>query len=323
MGTPTHAGFLRKLTGFDPFERTEEAVVQAVVKLDIDLLAFGLPVRAQGSESDEHLYGLNPTDWRHEGRGPEDLFSYDPVKFRDDLPALPHNEAVRLIKARLAREKSLVGETALTAVGYTFTTCVHYAAEDLDWVRFLIACVTEPDSVDGLLDRFQAASEGIFRAHAATDIEVMFSHDDIAMATGTVQSPDWLRQHVIRRYREIWRPVKENGIPLIFMTDGDFQQVATDLVEAGAEGFFLDQPSMDLARLVEQCGPDLMYFTGPSPATMTTGSPADVRAAVRDFADMARPLPRFFFHVPGGYTRNMPTDNVEAYYDACREFGAR
>jgi uroporphyrinogen decarboxylase-like protein len=322
LDQPTHAGFLQKLTGIDPFEDTTSAVVAALGKLDVDFLAFGLPEPAMRRADGKHQYGLRPTEWRHTGRTLGDLATYDPALTRSDLPGVDERGCEAQIRTRIDHESALVGDCLCNA-GFTFTTCIHYAAEDLDWEEFLIACLAEEENVGVFLDRCQLASEKVFRAHAAAGVEVMFSHDDIAMSTGTVQSPDWLRRNVLRRYPEIWRPIKEAGVPLLFMTDGDFSAVADDLLEAGADGFFLDAPCMDLPDLVRRCGRDKVYYTGPSPAVMTTGAPGDVRDAVARLAEVARDLPRFFFHLPGGYTRNMPVENVQSWYEACREYGRR
>ena len=186
-----------------------------------------------------------------------------------------------------------------------------------------MACAAEEDRIDLLLDRFQAASEKIMRAHAQCGIEVMLSHDDIAMATGLCLSPPWLRRHLLPRYRQLWAPLRERGIPVMFVSDGDYGEVARDLVDAGADGLFVDAPCMDLPQLAEQCGRDKIYFTGPSPALLTTGTPRDVRAEIARLVQIARDLPRFFFHMPGGWVHNMPTENVQMFYDAARELGRR
>jgi uroporphyrinogen decarboxylase len=143
------------------------------------------------------------------------------------------------------------------------------------------------------------------------------------MNIGLVMHPDWLRKHLIPRYRQIFQPIKAKGVPILFMTDGNFLEVAADLKNAGADGFFLDTPCMHLESLVERCGRDLIYYTGPSPATLEIGSPHDVQEAVRRLAEIGRELPRFFFHMPGGWTHTMPVENVQCYYESCREYGQR
>jgi len=320
---PSHPGLVEKLTGINIFSEPSKAIARAVHMLDVDMLMCSIPDRATGSNlSTPNLYGLNATEWRHKGATRQDIFSYDPSKNRKDAACLNEAECVQQFQAQIDRDRSLVADTTLP-IGYTFTTCIHYAAEDLDWEEFLIACSAEEEKVSVLLDRFQTASEKIIRAWARTDIEVMLTHDDIAMSTGTVQSPAWIRKHLIPRYRKIIRPLKDRGIPVLFMTDGDFSAAAKDLVEIGADGFFLDTPCVDLEELVSQCGPDLIYFTGPSPSTMTVGTPDDVRAEVARLAEIGRYLLRFFFHMPGGYPHNMPVENVMAFYEACREYGQR
>ena len=67
----------------------------------------------------------------------------------------------------------------------------------------------------------------------------------------------------------------------------------------------------------------MIYFTGPSPATVMTKKPAEVKAEMKDIAQIARDCPRFFWNMPGGFPHNMPTENVEAFYEACLEFGGR
>jgi hypothetical protein len=324
--TPTHRLFLQHLTGIDPFAKSEKAaeraVVEAIRKLDIDLLMCDIPEQITVSDADPNLFGLGTTAWRNAQSTRSDLFAYDPARDRPWDTALSETEFKKSRTAQFQRIQRLVGDTAL-AHGFFFTTCIHYAAEDLNWEDFFIACVTEEDRVATLLDRFQAASAKVMRAWADIGPEVMLAHDDIATAHGTSLSPDWLRKHILPRYRAILAPFKKKHIPVMFMTDGNFSAVAQDLVEAGADGFFLDRPCMDLAALANPCGPDLIYFTGPAPATMTVGTPADVRREIRELAEVGRDLPRFFFHMPGGFTHTMPLANVVAFYEACREYGRR
>ena len=324
--TPSHRLFLKHLTGIDPFDKgpkaAERAVVAAIKKLDIDMLMCDIPEQITVRDDDPNLFGLGTTAWRNATSTRSDLFGYDPSRDRPWDSSMSAAEFKRDRTALFERLHRLVGDTALVH-GFYFTTCIHYAAEDLNWEDFFIACLCEEERVAALLDRFQAASEKVMRVWADIGPEVMLAHDDIATAHGTSLSPAWLRKHILPRYRAILAPFKEKNIPVMFMTDGNFLDVARDLVEAGARGFFLDRPCMDLAPLVDKCGPDLIYFTGPAPGTMTVGTPADVRREIRELAELGRCLPRFFFHMPGGFTQNMPLENVGAFYDACRSYGRR
>jgi len=323
LDQPGHPGFLKKLTGIDPFENTEQAIAKAVALLDIDLLAGSVAHQTQATADAPHLYGLHTTAWRHAGSPRADIVSYDPARDRPGDPAGMDEQTCRaFLQARLDRDRRLVGQTVLP-IGFTYTTCIQYAAEDLHWPDFLMATVTGDKHIPALLDRCEAASAKIYRAYAATDVEVLFTHDDIAMTTGLIYSPAWLREQLLPRYRRLFALLKARQIPILFSTDGRFVDVAQDLVAAGADGFFLDTPCVTLEEIVQLCGKSLVYFTGPAPATMRCGTPARIREEIRRMAEIARDLPRFFFHLVGGWTHDTPIANVQAFYEACRKWGAR
>lgn len=321
---PLHPNFLRKLTGKDPFRQTAEVTREAVIKLDIDMLVCGLVESTTASEGDPDLYNILPlAEWRNEETTSRDLFSYDPQTYRGfDVHSKSEEEIAAEVKARLDHEQDVLGDVCLKQ-GFTFTTCIHYAAEDLNWEDFFIATVTDPEEIEALLDRFEAASAKVFRAHVRAGVPAMMSHDDIAMATGPTLSPDWLRKNIFPRYKRIWKPMVDAGIPIMFMSDGDVTELAEDVLEAGATGIMLDSPCVDLVELVSRCGRDVAYYTGPSPALMNHGSAQQVRDEMKRIAEIARDLPRFFWHQPGSWLADMPTENVQTWYECAREFGRR
>lgn len=320
---PNHPGFLRKLTGIDPFVDPETAIGKAVAALDVDLLACEIPTAA-GAANDPHLYGLDKTEWRHADSARKGFFDYDPLQ-EHHFVSRPQEEITARFTLMIERHRRLTGDSALS-MAFLFTTCIHYAAEALDWIPFLMACCDEEREADmiSLLDRFEAASTRYVEAIAQVPgLEVMLSHDDLAMNTATVQSPVWLRRNVIERYGRIWKPLLDRGIPVLHMSDGNYLAVAGDIAAQGASGFFVDAPCMSLSDLAEAVGRDKVFYTGPSPATLTVGSAGEVRDAVRRLAQEAEDLPRFFFHLPGGWVHNMPTENVQAFYEACQRYGVR
>ena len=317
---PTHPGFLKGLTGVDPFVRPVDAVVEAIRILDVDMLMCSIPEEiTPQEEEDASLYDISYTKWRNDHTGQKDIYSYDPSVFRRNTPAtLTVEQCVAAYKRVTDRNDKLAGEVALP-IGYLFTTCIHYAAEDLDWPAFLMGCISDDRRILPLLDRFQETSSKLISAWSQTDIKVMLCHDDIAMKTGLLLSPIWLRKNLIPRYKILWEPLKRKGIKILFVSDGNYSEVARDIREAGADGFFLDTPTMDLERLVDQCGTDAIYFTGVSPLTMTSDTPQQIFHQMDHIAGAAQNLSRFFFHMVGSWPHNIPVVNVEAFYAACRK----
>jgi len=315
--TPDHRGFLKHLTGRDCFDDMEGVVAEAVRRLDVDFLAFEIPATPKDKssrENDPNLYGNDPTEWRHGESTANDIFNHDPLAKRPWLNATVDELARRFAEGD-ARSRRLAGGVALTH-GFTFTTCLHYAAEDLNYEEFLCACALEPGRVPPLFDCYETHSANILNAWLRCNPELMVCHDDIASAKGLTLGRDFYREHLFPRYQRLFAPFIQNEIPLLYMTDGNFMDVAADLSAMGASGFFVDRPAMDLERLARLCGADKIYFTGPSPALMTRGSPGDVARDMKALASFARNVRGFMFHMPGGWPHNIPVENVKAYYSA-------
>ncbi|MEG2381517.1 MAG: uroporphyrinogen decarboxylase family protein [Oscillospiraceae bacterium] len=319
METPAHIGFLKKVSGIDPLENLHASIIKAMEIYDIDMPIFGLPESA--TTNDPNQYGVGATQWRHEGSNTADILSYDPIIYRNLENCDEKYWENDLNNNFLKLEKEL-GERYVRQSG-TFTTCMHYAAEDLDFEEFLCDCVLEEDAISKMLERCEKLSTIMMSGYAKTNVELMICHDDIANSSSMTVSAEWLRRNVIPRYKRIYKPLLDAKIPVIFMSDGNYMDIIEDIKNLNVSGFFLDTPCMDLKTVVEVCGKDMIYLTGPTPATLNMGTVNDVKDAVKELAELARDLPRFFFHMPGGFTHNTPTENVVAYFDACLEFGKR
>lgn len=318
LDMPEHRGFIRYLTGLDCMKEPEEAISRAVRLLDVGILMCSAPHAAadpEQMEQDPNLYNLSPTAWRNHDTTDSRIFEHDPLANRGGWNV--NDDALfRVLAGEDLRNREIAGGTAITH-GFLFTTCFHYAAEDLDYEAFLCACVEEPEKIDTLLDRYEALSTRLLHAWRRVNVEMMLCHDDIANAQNLTLSPAFYRRHLFPRYKRLYAPFKENGIPVFSMTDGNFLSVAQDYVEAGADGFFLDRPAIELDDLAAVCGRGRFYFTGPAPEIMTNGTPKDVAYEMDRLREMSRDIPGFIFHMPGGWVHNMPVENVKAYY-ACQ-----
>ncbi len=120
---PNHPGFLRELTGLNPFEQPVAAVAAAIRQLDIDLMLGSVP---------RVITAKLETGWRHADSTRAEIWSYDPARDRDDVAGMDEAAAVRQCQGELDADWKEGGGVALP-VGRTFTTCIHYAAEDLQW----------------------------------------------------------------------------------------------------------------------------------------------------------------------------------------------
>lgn len=316
LDLPNHRNFVKYLTGLDCLYETEKAIAEAIKKLDVDILMCSVPYQPQNpefNENDPNLYSIDPTAWRNHESTSDNIFDHDPLEIRP-FYNVSDEELLKNHIEEDARNRRIVGGTALTH-GFTFTTCIHYSAEDLDYEEFLCACYEEPEKIEILFDKYEALSHRLITSWANSNIEMMLCHDDIANAKNLTFSPDFLRKHLFPRYKRLFAPIKEKNIPLLAITDGNFLEVAPDYVEAGADGFYVDRPSLDLVELIKICGEDKIYFTGPTPEIVTNGSVGDVVKEMDMLKEISKSVNGLMFHIPGGWVHNMPVENVKAYYE--------
>lgn len=312
---PIHAKYVEHMSGMDVRTHPREAMVATLRKLDMDIGMGWVPPQLIEEGQDN--------DWRNQDSTINDIFNYSPYS-RNDIAGMNEEDARAQAWKEYNDDVEQYGDIALP-VGRTFTTLFHYAAEDLNWEEFLMAALTDEDEIDKMLGHWAECSAKNIKAWMDTPVEVMITHDDIATSKGMLISPDWLRKHIFNRYRDLFQLIKDAGKYHLFMTDGDYREIVDDILEIGVDGFFIDPPCVDLEWLSDKAGRDKIYYTGPAPALFTNGSPADMKAAVKDMAEFAaEALPRFFFHSTGAIMApNVPVANIVAYFDACREFGQR
>jgi uroporphyrinogen decarboxylase len=107
-------------------------------------------------------------------------------------------------------------------------------------------------------------------------------------------------------------------------SDGDIAEIMPDLVEVGLTVFNPVQPEVtDHTWLRKTFGNNLAYYGGVSTqSVMPFGSPAEVRAAVRECARILAPDNTGLLIAPSHRMMvDIPMENVEAFMETCAELG--
>ncbi|MFB0517244.1 MAG: uroporphyrinogen decarboxylase family protein, partial [Candidatus Neomarinimicrobiota bacterium] len=159
-------------------------------------------------------------------------------------------------------------------------------------------------------------------AWSQVDIEVFISHDDLAMTKGPIFRPDWFREHIFPHYPQIWKPLKDKGIKVIFCSDGNYGPLIDDIAAAGADGFIIE-PSVDLQTVVGKYGGRKAIIGNVDTKVLTFEGEKEIEAEVRRCVSTAGHHPGFFINAVGGIPHNIPLKNVEAYFAACRKYRSR
>ncbi|MBO3802645.1 MAG: hypothetical protein JTT11_02020 [Candidatus Brockarchaeota archaeon] len=322
-----HTGLIRKLAGFDPFLDPERALAKTYEKLDTDMIFYthqSIDPYYEARKADgksftekENWSKLYPSTWRVEHRvsSEEDVLNYEP-----SMGGLSLDQVAEEFGRAHDRQRKLY-RSQLVPGGYyctTFMWCVMHFG--LEWT--IRAAARDPGRFERLLGRFAEISMRDFEAWSMCDIEAFISHDDICMTEGPIMNPRWLRRYVFPWYERLWRVLKARGIRVIFCSDGNVDKIVDDVAEAGADGFILE-PSCDLGRTVEKYGDSKVIVGNVDLKALTFGREGDVVAEVLRCVRTAGHCPGYFINVTGSIPDNVPLENLEAYFAACKKFGSR
>jgi hypothetical protein len=319
-----HPLIVKKLSGLDPRVEPERALSRTYDALDMDLLWYtDEPYRLEpefyvGTKYGETEWGWGTSQWRltYPFRSVEEVLAYWPTKQFEISEADSYRRY-----ADTYREMCETYPTPLVPGGYydtLFMWCQRVFG--LEWT--IKAAKRDQDRFDQLLDGFSLLSLRDMRAWAKVKPPVFISHDDLCSSQGPFFSPRWYKEHIFSRYKKIWAPLKEASIPILFCSDGKIDLLVEGLIDAGADGFIIE-PSVNMAKLAKRYGDTKVIIGNASTALISYGSVNDTVNEVKRCVAEAGQCAGYFFNATGGITHNMPLENVEAYFEACRTYGDR
>jgi len=325
-----------RLTGIDPLEDMKAACLAVIEKLELDLSWGGLPQppeqgyppEREGVTSGGQVreWGLFGTCWKEEGAHlssgrrarARDVIEYDPWSYEQRSMS----ELVRDFQAQHSKAQGEIGNRLLVAEAH-YTTLFHWFLGLFGWRPTVMAASKYPREFKVQVDRFAELSRFYMEAWSrVSGLHVFISHDDICMSNGPIFSPKWYRDYIFPHYEEIWAPLKERGIPVIFCSDGDLTLIVDDLFAAGADGLIFE-PYLDLSWLARRWGGKKILIGNVNTRILTGGTPADVVREVERCIKTCGQLPGYFLNASGQLPHNIPWENLKAYLDTCRRMRRR
>ena len=208
----------------------------------------------------------------------------------------------------------------VAALGKVFT-CVSWLM-GLEGLSFALA--DDPDLVAALFERvgrFQyRVTENLLRYDA---VGAIWHADDIAFKTQLLVHPRVLRSHVFPWYAKMNRLVHAKDRLVVYHSDGDLQEVVEDIITCGFDGLNpIEPPAMDITAIKRQYGRrisiigniDLGY-------TLTRGTPAEVRAEVRQRIHDLAPGGGFVFNQIHNVQPQVPAENIARMLDTVLTYG--
>lgn len=220
------------------------------------------------------------------------------------------------VKAAHAEGKIVIG-----MVGHMYET----AWQIRGYEEFLMDMMTQPAWAECLLERIAQNNMIIATAAARAGADELLCGDDVANQQALMFPPELWRRMMLSRWSKIWAEVKRinPAMRLWYHSDGNITAIVDELVKAGLDVLNPVQPEcMDTDALYKKFGRRLTFhgLIG-TQSTMPFGTPKSVRARVKEVIEKYGRNGGLILAPTHVLEPDVPIANIDAYCDACREFG--
>ncbi len=198
--------------------------------------------------------------------------------------------------------------------GGHYNTIVSGAVQAFGW-DLLLEAASDKRGFDKVLEGIFQVTLHSVKAWARTSIDVFIQHDDMVWTSGAFMHPDFYRQSIFPRYRQLWQILHDAGKMVLFCSDGDYTQFVDDIAQAGADGFIFE-PLTDLDLIAARFGKTKVIMGSKVDCrTLTFGDRDQIKREVDATLKVARDCPGFVFAVGNHLPSNIPLDNAQYYFD--------
>lgn len=233
--------------------------------------------------------------------------------FRDE------EEIYRRYRARYPAEWGDAAPEGSCAEVFFYNTMFMWPLLVFGYENFLMLCL-EPE-FERIMDEFAEINRRVFRVFARLPVNFVICHDDIALSTGPVCSPEWMHKYIFPRYEEFWGIVKAAGKEVIYMCDGCVDFYVDDIMACGARGI-VSEPFTDfkaIARRYENC---MLAGEGDNRILMRN-NPEEIRRMVLSMTETGKMSGGYMMCVGNHIPYNVPPEAVKRYLDLSVELARR
>lgn len=192
--------------------------------------------------------------------------------------------------------------------------------------EFLMDLLDRPAWAECLLERLHRNNRIFAKALASAGADILGTGDDIANQNALMFSPEIWRKMILSRWAAIWREAHaiHPRIKTWYHTDGNCMSIVGEMVEAGLDILNPVQPECLDADEVHRRWGKRLSFDGciGTQSTMPWGTPQDVRARVKEVIEKYGQEGGLFLSPTHVLEPEVPIANIEALFEACREYGA-
>jgi uroporphyrinogen decarboxylase len=193
--------------------------------------------------------------------------------------------------------------------------------------QFLMDMIERPSWAQCLLERLNHNGLAIARQFARAGGDMLGTGDDIANQNSLMFSPQIWRQMILAPWAKVWQEAKAINpqVRTWYHTDGNAMPTIGEMVDSGLDILNPLQPEcLDIDEVYRRWGSRLC-FDGcmGTQSTMPWGKPADVRDRVKHIIESYGRSGGLFISPTHVLEPEVPVANIEAMFDAVREYGTR
>ena len=215
------------------------------------------------------------------------------------------------------------------AEGHAVTVWVGHMYESAWQIRgyeqFLMDTIERPAWAECLLERLFEQNLLVARAAARAGADRITTGDDVANQNALMFSKDTWKKLIHSRWEKVWAEIKSihPESRIWYHSDGNILDIVDDLVNAGVDILNPLQPEcLDVDEVHRRHG-DRVTFDGTigTQSTMPWGTPEDVRARVKEVIEKYGRNGGLIISPTHVLEPEVPLENIDALFDACREYG--
>jgi len=311
-----HTDYFHERTGVDPKDAEFGPAIERLWEIDFgwltdDGLLGDWERYGRATDMGHAVYATDGSDMRSPAHCPfpsvEEVWAFDAV----GEYGLPDRAEQVSAYERILSENRERYPQRLTTGGY-YRTIVSGAIAAFGWEMFLEAAANVA-RMEKVLDSFARRTLFHMEAWARTSAEAIIQHDDFVWSSGAFMHPDIYRRLIIPRYAEMWKPLHAAGKKVLFCSDADYTEFASDIVGAGADGLIFE-PMVDFGAMVESYGSAVcLVGSYVDCRDMTFGHRDKVRRDIDRTFDMLARCRGAIIAVGNHLPANIPADVMDGY----------
>ena len=248
---------------------------------------------------------------------PEEVFEFDPW---ESYGPKDKNELIHRFNEHYKLERQSYPDLVTTSG--TYVTLFSGLIDIFGWDMMLMAGGISPEKFGEVAKRYASWMQQYYNALAESDVDVIYSHDDIVWTSGAVFHPEWYRKYIFPNYKKFYAPIIESGKKVIFIADGNYTEFIDDVAATGAHGFFFE-PLTDLKYIVEHYGKTHIIIGNIDTRSLLSGDKDKIRQEVERCINLGKNCPGYFIGVTNMIPSNTPIESALYYNEVYEKLNKR